>query len=117
MRVLVSFLTNSGVGWGTICSKGGGFQVAGSVPTGNLTDLTNRIGWTPKCVFSLVMGVSGLLTELGSRRAATVLCLILFLGGFSPEGKIKDVGLVTPFLNVFEFLSLFMSWGVVSIQS
>ena len=64
MRELVSFLTNSGVGRGTICSKDGGFQVAGSVPTGNLTGLTNRIGWIPECVLSVVMGVSGLLAEV-----------------------------------------------------
>ena len=61
---LVSFLTNSGVGQGTICGKDGGFLVAGSVPTGNLTGLTTRIGWAPECVLSVVMGVSGLLAEV-----------------------------------------------------
>ena len=60
----MSFLTNSGVGWHTVCSKDGGFQVVGSTPTGNLTGLTNRIGWTPECVLSVVMGVSGLLAEV-----------------------------------------------------
>ena len=99
----MSFLTNSGVGRDTICSKDGGFKVAGSVPTGNLTGLTNRIGWTPKCVLSVVMGVFGLLAEFESRRAATVLGLLLFLDGFFFEGIIKDEGLITPFLNVLEF--------------
>ena len=111
----MSFLTNSGVGRDTICSKDGGFKVAGSVPTGNLTGLTNRIGWTPECVLSVVMGVSGLLAGLESRRAATVLGLLLFLGGFPSEDKIKDEGLTTLFLNVLEFLSLSVSWGVVLI--
>ena len=60
----MSFLTNSGVGQDTICSKDGGFQVAGSVPTGNLTGLTNRIRWAPECVLSVMMGVSGLLAEV-----------------------------------------------------
>ena len=64
MRELVSFLTNSGIGWGTIHSKDGGFQVTGSVPTGNLTGLTNRMGWAPECVLSVVMGVSDLLAEV-----------------------------------------------------
>ena len=108
----MSFLTKSGVGWDTICSKGGGFQTAGSVPTGNVTDLTNRIGWTPKCRFPLTMGVSGFLGKLGSRRAATVLGLILFLGGFSSKGKTKDVGHVALFLSAVDFFSLSVSWGV-----
>ena len=103
MRELVSFLTNSGVGRGTICSKDGGFQVTGSVPTDNLTGLTNRMGWAPECVLSVVMGVSCLLAEVLSRRAATVLVLLLFLGDFPSEGKIKDEGLTTLFVSVLEF--------------
>ena len=79
------------------------FQVAGSVPTSNLTGLTNRIGWTPECVLYVVIGVSGLLAELESRRAATVLGQLLFLGGFPSEDKVKDEGLTTLFLNVLEF--------------
>ena len=71
--------------------------MAVSVPTGNLTGLTNRIGWTPECVLSVMMGVSGLLAEVLSRRAATVLGLFLFLDGFLSEDKIKDKGLTTLF--------------------
>ena len=33
IREVVSFLTKSDVGWDTICSKVGGFQIVGSVPT------------------------------------------------------------------------------------
>ena len=98
----MSFLTNSGVGRGTICSKDGGLQVTWSVPTGNLTGLTNRIGQAPDCVLSIVMGVSCLLAEVLSRRAATVLVLLLFLGSFLFEGKVKDEGLTALFSNVFE---------------
>ena len=107
----MSFLTSSGVGWDTICSEGGGFQTASSVPTGNVTDLTNRTGWTPKCVFSLKKGVSGLLGKLGSRKATTVLGLILFLDGFTSEGNTKDVGCVVLFLSAVEFFSFSVSWG------
>ena len=74
----MSFLTNSGVGRDTICSSGGG-----------LSDLTSKKGWAPKYVFSVGMGVSGFLSGFESRRAATVLDLILFLGVFSAEGKIR----------------------------
>ena len=109
---VVSFLTKSGVGWDTICSKGGGFQTAGSVPTGNVTDLTNRIGWTPKCKFPLVIGVSDFLGKLGSRRAVSVLGLILFLGGFSSEDKTRDLGHAALFLNAVDFFSLSVSCGV-----
>ena len=77
--------------------------MVGSIPTGNLTGLTNRIGWTPECVLSVVMGVSGLLAEMQSRRAATVLVLLLFLGDFPSEGKIKDEGVTTLFLSTLEF--------------
>ena len=111
----MSFLTKSGVGWDTICSKGGGFQTAGSVLTGNVTDLTNRIGWTPKCKFPLVMGVSDFLGKLGSRRAVSVLGLILFLGGFSSEDKTKDKGCAALFLGAVNFFSpyyYYVSWGV-----
>ena len=109
---VVSFLTKSGVGRDTICSKGGGFQTAGSVLTGNVTDLTNGIGWTPKCKFPLVMGVSDFLGKLGSRRAVSVLGLILFLGGFSSEDKTKDVARAALFLSAVDFFSLSVSWGV-----
>ena len=38
--------------------------MVGSIPIGNLTGLTNRIGWTPECVLSVVIRVSGLLAEV-----------------------------------------------------
>ena len=41
---VVSFLTKSDVGWDTICSKGGGFQIAGPVPTERGTGLTSKKG-------------------------------------------------------------------------
>ena len=108
----MSFLTKSGVGWDTICSKGGGFQTAGSALTGTVTDLTNRIGWTLKCKFSLVMGVSDFLGKLELRRAVSVSGLILFLGGFSSEDKTKGVGLAALFLCAVDFFSLSVSWRV-----
>ena len=40
-----------------------------------------------------------------------MLGLLLFLGGFPSEDKIKDEGLMTLFLNILEFLSLSVSWG------
>ena len=43
-REVVSLFTKSCVGHDTICSKGGGFQIVGSVPTGKVTSLTNKIG-------------------------------------------------------------------------
>ena len=89
--------------------------MTGSVPTGNLTGLTNRMGWAPECVLSFVMGVSCLLTEVLPRRAATVLVLLLFLGDFSSEGKIKDEGLTTLFVSVLEYWSLSVSWRVASV--
>ena len=101
----MSFLTNSGVGRDTICSSGGG-----------LSDLTSKKGWAPKYVSSVGMGVSGFLSGFESRRAATVLDLILFLGGFSAEGKIRDEGLLTPFLNVFEFCSFLVFCTAVSLS-
>ena len=77
--------------------------MTGSVPTGNLTGLTNRMGWTLDCVLSVVIGVSCLLAEVLLRRAATVLVFLLFLGDFPSEGKIKDEGLTTLFVSVLEF--------------
>ena len=76
--------------------------MVGLIPTGNLTGLTNRIGWTPECVLSVTMGVSGLLVEVQSRRVATVLGLLLFLDGFLSEGIIKDEGLTTLLLSALE---------------
>ena len=44
MREVVSFLTKSEVGWDTICSKGGEFQITGFVPTERGTGLISRKG-------------------------------------------------------------------------
>ena len=73
------------------------------------------MGWTLDCVLSVVIGVSCLLAEVLSRRAATVLVLLLFLGDFPSEGKIKDEGLTTLFVSVLEYWSLSVSWRVVSV--
>ena len=91
------------MGRGTICSKDGGLQVTWSVPTGNLTGLTNKMGRAPDCVLSVVMGGSCFLAEVLSRRAAIVLVLLLFLGDFPSKGKIKDEGLTTLFVSVLIF--------------
>ena len=108
----MSFLTSSGVGWDTICSNGGGFQTVGSLSFGIVTDLTNRRGWIPKGRSSLLVGVSGFLGNLESKRAAAVLGLILFLGGLSSECRTKDVGPDALFLIAVYFFSLSVSWGV-----
>ena len=60
-REVVSLFTKSGVGRDTICSKGGGFQIVGSVPTGKVTDL---IGGTPKCSIPIVVVGSDVPCEL-----------------------------------------------------
>ena len=39
---VVSLFTKSGVGHDTICNKGGGFQMVGSVPMGKVTGLTSK---------------------------------------------------------------------------
>ena len=43
---VVSHLTKLGVGQEIICSGEGGCQIIGSEPTGKVTGLSNRIGWT-----------------------------------------------------------------------
>ena len=58
------------------------------------------------------MGVSNFLGKLGTRRAVSVLGLILFLGGFSSEDKAKDVGCAALFLSAVDFFSFSVSWGV-----
>ena len=40
-----------------------------------------------------------------------MLVLLLFQGDFPSEGRIKDEGLTTLFLNALEFQSLSVSWG------
>ena len=41
-----------------------------------------------------------------------MLGLILFLGGVSSEGKIKDAGQAVLFLRAVDFFSFSVSWGV-----
>ena len=111
MREVVSFLTKSEVGWDTICSKGGGFQVAGFVPTGRGTGLISRRGGTPKCLISVEVEGSEVPCRLRSRGVEVVVGFALFLGGFSSEDKTKDFGLAAFFLSAGDFLLL----SVVSV--
>ena len=53
IREVVSFLTKSDVGWDTICSKGGRFQIVGSVPTERGTGLTSKKEGTLKFLISI----------------------------------------------------------------
>ena len=43
---VVSHLTKLEVGCEIICNKEGGCQIVGPGPTGKVTSLTSRIGWT-----------------------------------------------------------------------
>ena len=93
----------------------------GSEPTGKVTGLTNRTGWAPK--HSIPIEVEGFDVPciLQLRWAATVLDLILFFGGCSSNGKVRDLGQAALFLSAVDFFSLTVSWGVrfsvVSIES
>ena len=105
----MSLLTKSGVGCEIICSKEGGCQIVGPGPTGKVTGLTSRIGWTevfPKCSFPVVVGGFDVSCALWSRWAATVLDLILFLGGCSSNGKVRDVGWAALLLDTAGLFSL-----------
>ena len=102
----MSFLTKSDVGWDTICSKGGGFQIAGSVPTERGTGLTSKKGGTPK------HSIPDVPCRLRLRGLDVVVGLTLFLGGFSSEDKTKEVGLAALFLSTVDFPFLSVSWGV-----
>ena len=84
----------------------------GSEPTGKVTSLTNRIGWTPKCSIPIEVEGFDIPCILQLRWAATVLDLILFLGGCSSDGKVRDLGWAALFLSAVEFFSLTVSWGV-----
>ena len=53
IREVVNFLTKSEVGWDTICSKGGGFQITGFVPTDRGTGLISKKGGTLKFLISI----------------------------------------------------------------
>ena len=112
IREVVSFLTNLGVGWDTICSKGGGFQIIGSVPTDKGTGLTSKKGGTPKCSISIEVEGSDVPCKLWLRGVVVVVGLTLFLGGFPSKDKTKDVGRAALFLNAVDFFSLSVSWGV-----
>ena len=110
MHEVVSFLTKSDVGWDTICSKGGGFQI-GSVPTERGTGLTSKKGGTPKCSIPTEVEGSDAPCKLRLRGIVVVVGLTLFLGGFSSEDKTKEVGLAALFLSAVDFLLLSVSWG------
>ena len=107
----MSFLTKSDVGWDTICSKGGGFQIAGSVPTDKGTGLTSKKEGTPKCSNPTEVEGFDVPCRLWLTGVVVVVGLTLFLGGFSSENKTKEVGLVALFLSAVDFFSLFVSWG------
>ena len=108
----MSFLTKSDVGWDTICNKGGGFQIAGSVPTDKGTGLTSKKGVTPKCSIPTEVEGSDVPCRLWLRGVDIVVGLVLFLGGFSSEDKTNDVGQAALFLSTVGFFSLSVSWGV-----
>ena len=78
---VVSHLTKSGIGWDTICSRDGWCQMISSVPTGKVTGLTSKIGWTkvsPECSFPIKVEGSDVPCILLSRWVVAVLGLILF---------------------------------------
>ena len=93
IREVVSFLTKSDVGWDTICSKGGGFQITGFVPTDRGTGLTSKKGGTLKFLISIEVEGSEVPCRLRSWGVDVVVGFALFLGGFSSEDKTKDFGL------------------------
>ena len=64
IREVVSFLTKSDVRCDTICSKGGRFQIAGSVPTERGTGLTSKKEGTQKCSIPIVVEGSDIPCEL-----------------------------------------------------
>ena len=105
---VVSFLTKSDVGWDTICSKGGRFQIVGSVPTERGTGLTSKKEGTLKCLISIEVEGSDVPCRLRLREVDTVVGLALFLGGCSSVDKTKEAGWVTFFLKTgdFPFLSV-----------
>ena len=80
IREVVSFLTKSEVGWDTICSKGGGFQITGSVPTDRGTGLTSKKEGTLKCLISIEVEGSDVPCRLRLRGVDVVVGFALFLG-------------------------------------
>ena len=112
---MVGHLTKSGVGWDTIHSTDGRCQIVSSKPTGKVTGLTNRIGWTkvfPECSFPIEVEGYDIPCILQLRWAATVLDLILFLGRCSSDDMARDLGLSALFLSAVDFFSLTVSWWV-----
>ena len=103
---VVSFLTKSDVGWDTICSKGGRFQITGSVPTERGTGLTSKKEGTLKFLFSIEVEGSEVPCRLRSKGVDAVEGLTLFLGGFSSKDKTKDFGLAALFLGAGDCLLL-----------
>ena len=84
----------------------------GSEPTGKVTGLTNRTGWAPKRSIPIEVEGFDVPCLLQSRWAATVLDLILYLGGCSSNGKVRDLGWAVLFPSAVDFFSLTVSWGV-----
>ena len=114
IREAVSFLTKSDVGWDTICSKGGGFQIVGSVPTDRGTGLTSKKEGTLKFLISIEVGGSEVPCRLRLRGVEVVEGLTLFLEGFSSEDKTKDFGLAALFLSAGDFLLLSVRLSPIS---
>ena len=85
----MSFLTKSDVGWDTICSKGGRFQITGSVPTERGAGLTSKKEGTLKFLISIEVEGSEIPCRLRLRGVDVVVGLTLFLRGFSSEDKTK----------------------------
>ena len=83
----------------------------GSEPTGKVTSLTNRIGWTPKCSIPIEVEGFDMSCIWLLRWAVTVLDLILFLGGCSSNGKVRDLGWAALFLSAVVFFSLSLCHG------
>ena len=105
IREVVSFLTKSDVGWDTICSKGGGFQIVGSVPTERGTGLISKKEGTLKFLISTEAEGPEVPCRLRLRGVEVVVGFVLFLGGFSSEDKTKDFGLAALFLSAGDFSS------------
>ena len=112
---VVNHLTKSGVRCKIICNSEGRCQIVGPGPTGKVTGLASRIGWTevfPECSFPKEVGGLNVSCALRSRWAATVLDLILFLGGCSSDCKGSDIGQAALLLDALDFFSLTVKWGV-----
>ena len=79
---------------------------------GKVTVLTSKKGGTPKCSIPIVVEGSDVPCELSLSRVATVVGLVLFLGGCSSRDKTQEVGQVAFFLTTGEFLHFSVSWGL-----